>query len=289
VFERELQRRARNLQRNDGIDEQTRQRRAVRLKLWLDHDTGMYQLRGVFDPLTGLAIRNRLDQAMRTLFSEQQPDTCPDDPLEKVDHLRGLALQRLLAGRTVDEQPDDIVLVGGGYEMTVLIDERSLIDGRHADSVVDVDEPGVEVPIDTVRRIACLADIVPIILDERGVPLRLGRTTRLASRAQRRALRAMYPTCAIPGCDVPSRYCQPHHVTWWRHAGSTNLDNLLPLCSRHHHNVHEGQWTLTLHPDHSFTITYPDGTTEHVPTPRRRRRRRRPSSSSRRPPATRAG
>jgi Domain of unknown function (DUF222) len=244
------------------------------LRMWLDHDSGMYQLRGVFDPLSGLAIRNRLDQAMRTLFSEQQPDTCPEDPLEKIDHLRALALERLVgsAGAVVDPA-GDVVLVGAGYELTVLIDERTLRDGRHQDTTIDADEPGVELPVETVRRIACIADVVPIVLDDNGVPIRLGRTTRLASRAQRRALRAMYPTCAIPGCAVASRYCQPHHVHWWRHNGTTNLENLLPLCSRHHHCVHEGGWGLALQPDHSFTITYPDGTIEHVPTPHHRRRR----------------
>jgi hypothetical protein len=278
VFERELQRQVRNLMRDDGVDELTRQQRATRLRIWLDHDSGMYQLRGVFDPLTGLAIRNRLDHTMRTLFSEQPPDTSPDDALEKIDHLRGLAAARVLSGGAVVDRPDDLILTGGGYELTVLIDEHTLRGGRHPHTVIDADEPGVQLPAETIRRIACSADIIPIILDDNGVPLRLGRTTRLASRAQRRALRAMYPTCAIPGCQVPSRYCQPHHVQWWRHHGHTNLENLLPLCSRHHHHVHEGQSTLTLQPDHSLTITHPDGTTEHVPPPRQRRQ------SDRQPP-----
>ena len=61
--------------------------------------------------------------------------------------------------------------------------------------------------------------------------LELGRTTRLASRAQRRALRALYSTCAIPGCPVRFDRCKLHHVVWWRHGGRTDLENLLPVCA----------------------------------------------------------
>jgi hypothetical protein len=50
-------------------------------------------------------------------------------------------------------------------------------------------------------------------------------------------------------------------VRWWRHGGSTDLDNLVPLCSRHHYNVHESDWHLVLLPDRTLTITLPDGTT----------------------------
>ena len=41
------------------------------------------------------------------------------------------------------------------------------------------------------------------------------------------------------------------------------MDNLVPLCSVHHHLVHEGGWTLTLHPDRSIELRRPDGTVHH--------------------------
>ncbi len=43
-------------------------------------------------------------------------------------------------------------------------------------------------------------------------------------------------------------------------AVCTDLDNLLPLCSRHHHLVHEGGWTLTLRADRTTVWCRPDGT-----------------------------
>ena len=84
----------------------------------------------------------------------------------------------------------------------------------------------------------------------------------------------MYTTCAIPGCTVGVRHCQPHHVTWSTRHGNTDLDNLLPLCSRHHHAVHEGGWNLTLHPNRSLTITYPNGHTQHTGPPATYQRQR---------------
>jgi hypothetical protein len=48
--------------------------------------------------------------------------------------------------------------------------------------------------------------------------------------------------------------------------GLTNIDNLVPLCRRHHHLVHEGGWKLHLDADRTLTVTQPDGhTTIHGP------------------------
>ena len=97
--------------------------------------------------------------------------------------------------------------------------------------------------------------------------LDLGRSTRLANRAQRRTLRALYPTCAIPGCTTRYDLCKLHHIHWWEHGGPTDLHNLLPLCVTHHHAVHDRHWQLNLTPNRQLTITYPDGaTTPHRTT-----------------------
>ena len=111
-----------------------------------------------------------------------------------------------------------------------------------------------------MRRLCCEATILPVVLNGTGVALDVGHEQRLATRAQRRALRAMYRTCGHPGCTVRFADCDIHHVIDWDHHGPTDLANLLPLCSRHHHVVHEGGWRLTLHPDRTITLTRPDGT-----------------------------
>ncbi len=84
-------------------------------------------------------------------------------------------------------------------------------------------------------------------------------------------------TCGFGGCDVPFDRCEMHHIVPWEHGGSTDLDNLIPLCSRHHHVVHEGDWTLELSDDRTLTVRQPDGqvfTVSEPDVPPQRRRRR---------------
>jgi hypothetical protein len=99
--------------------------------------------------------------------------------------------------------------------------------------------------------------------------LHLGRTTRLANRAQRRALRALYATCAIPGCSVRYDRCKLHHIVWWRNGGRTDLDNLVPVCAHHHSKIHDNGWDITVGPNRELTIRFPDGTIHNTGPPTR--------------------
>ncbi len=64
--------------------------------------------------------------------------------------------------------------------------------------------------------------------------LAVGRTVRTANRSQRRALAAMYRTCAHPDFTVAFDDCRVHHVNqFWRDGGSTDLDNLPATSARH--------------------------------------------------------
>ena len=102
---------------------------------------------------------------------------------------------------------------------------------------------------------------MPIVLNATGEVLDCGREVRVANRAQRRALRAMYRTCGYPGCEIVFERCDIHHVIEWLRHGTTDLDNLLAARARkHHHLVHEGRWRLTLDKHRVITIHRPDGT-----------------------------
>jgi hypothetical protein len=121
----------------------------------------------------------------------------------------------------------------------VLIDADTLLHGKHAHTIIDCGIP-VDLPVETLRRWACMAEITPIIAAADGISLHLGRDSRIANREQRRALRAMYRCCAIPGCRVGFDHCDIHHILWYRNHGRTDIDNLLPICTKHHHLAHEG-------------------------------------------------
>jgi hypothetical protein len=138
-------------------------------------------------------------------------------------------------------------------ELLVLVDLETLRTGLHPGSVCETSS-GIPLPPATVRRLACEAMIIPLVMGGDSVPLDHGRARRLATRAQRRALRAAHRTCVVPGCTVAFDWCQIHHLRDWLLGGVTDLADLAPLCHRHHHMVHEGAWTLTW--DHQRRATF---------------------------------
>ncbi len=99
--------------------------------------------------------------------------------------------------------------------------------------------------------------------------LRMGRRVRIATRTQRRALRARDGGCVFPGCAVTGSHCVAHHVRWWEWGGDTDLDNLVLLCRFHHKAIHDRGFHLTRH-DGVVEVTRPDGsplTASHATRP----------------------
>jgi hypothetical protein len=264
-WRRRLDLEANKIRRGDGLDRLERQRRDRRLRSWVDND-GMWRLDGRFDPLTGAKLAARLEAATRALFDEHTPDTCPTDPTEQRRHLHALARTHLICDHAAAGAHP------GRPEYVVVIDTTTPTGkGKPAG------DRGI--PVEVPHRV--LAELtgdgtVHAVVVRNGVVLYapgnldLGRTTRLASPAQRRALRALYATCAIPGCTVRYDHCKLHHIIWWRHGGRTDLDNLLPVCSHHHSHIHTHNWHLALHPDRTLTIHLPDGTIHNTGPPARR-------------------
>ncbi|RJS45756.1 HNH endonuclease signature motif containing protein [Nocardioides cavernaquae] len=107
---------------------------------------------------------------------------------------------------------------------------------------------GERIPAGEVRRLACQAGIVPAVLGGKSEILDLGRTSRLFSPAQRKALRVRYRTCIVEGCDVPGEQCEAHHHRPWSKGGPTNLEDGALACPRHHHLLHDDTYEVTFTP-----------------------------------------
>jgi hypothetical protein len=101
-----------------------------------------------------------------------------------------------------------------------------------------VTDTGQRLSAATVRRLACDARILPVVLGGASQILDTGRARRLASGPLRRALHIRDRGCAFPDCDRPPRWTDAHHITAWTTGGPTTLDNLVLLCRQHHRLVH---------------------------------------------------
>jgi len=257
-FTKFVRRTAQALTDDGGVGRFEKQRRQTFLRHWVDAD-GMTNLFGKFDPERGSVVTALLDAGVEAMFhsgDSEVPIEC-DSSIEPNDHRRALALVAMLQGR-----PDGLtgIAIGGSLcdrparaEIVVHIDyelllghvsELGLSDARTCRTL-----NGSELTVETIRRLACEAEIIPLVLDGKSVPLDVGKSKRLATAYQRRALAAVHETCAIDGCSVKFSHCEPHHIEYWENGGATDFNNLVPLCSRHHHAAHEGGWKLKLNPE----------------------------------------
>ncbi|MCT9868118.1 HNH endonuclease signature motif containing protein [Paenarthrobacter aurescens] len=99
---------------------------------------------------------------------------------------------------------------------------------------------------DTIRKIACDADIIPVLLGSDSRILDIGRTTRIFPPHIRKAITARDGGCAFPDCTIPAPWCEAHHTTYWSHGGTTSTNNGTLLCSHHHHLIHKEQWRINM-------------------------------------------
>ena len=92
-----------------------------------------------------------------------------------------------------------------------------------------------------IRRLACTANLIPAVLNGKSEVLDLGRTQRLFTRAQRKAMVLRDQRCRAEGCTMPATYCEAHHLKPWSEGGKTDVKDGVLLCSWHHHRAHETQ------------------------------------------------
>ncbi|NEA37614.1 HNH endonuclease signature motif containing protein, partial [Streptomyces sp. SID13031] len=114
-----------------------------------------------------------------------------------------------------------------------------------------------------VRRLACDAFVLPIVLGTDSQPLDVGMDYRFVTRPIRRALIRRDKGCVI--CKAPPSHCHAHHIIHWVDGGPTSITNLVLLCGAHHRAVHAGHWSVKIS-DGVIQVTRPEWT---VPTPGR--------------------
>jgi hypothetical protein len=135
----------------------------------------------------------------------------------------------------------------------VTVDHDTLV-RRLGDRVSDLlgsaglDDLDTRLSVGAVRRLACDAEVLPVVLGGRSEVLDVGRARRLVTPPIWQALVVRDRHCAFPGCRRTPVACDAHHLTHWADGGVTALDNLVLLCRAHHTTVHATPWQVRLRP-----------------------------------------
>lgn len=217
---------------------------------------GMVQLTADLSPDHALAVRRAIDA-----LSAPSPatDCCEaphhrhrlgsrvlDSDTRPAAKRRADALVELIAVAAGAVDEDGTRTTSGSARLTVTIDVEHLTGTLRG--LGRVAETDLLAPT-TVRRLACDAEILPMVLGSRSEPLDVGRRKRLVSGGLRRAVECRDRHCTFPGCDRPPPWCQVHHVIPWQAGGSTSLDNSALLCQRNHTIVHTHGYTAHVDAD----------------------------------------
>ena len=147
----------------------------------------------------------------------------------------------------VEHLPADQLPTNGGVSavVTVNLDYDTLMGGLKAAGLSN----STRISASEARRLACSAQIVPMVLNGTPLPLDLGSPNRFFNRSSRRAMEKRDGGCTAPGCDRDSRWTEAHHLTPYAISKSTDIRDGALLCSFHHHRAHDQGWVGRVSPD----------------------------------------
>jgi hypothetical protein len=196
-------------------------------------DDGMAEYRLRLDP----EGREVLEAMLGPLSAPRPTPTCPD--LRTSDQRRADALVEICRRAAA---------AGGAAPATtkaavfVTVDFQDLQNRSGAGTSLPT---GQLLSPETIRRIACDAQIIPVVLGTDSEVLDMGRARRLFTPGILHAMWLRDGGCTIPGCTAPPFWADAHHIIHWVDGGQTSLLNGALLCGRHHTIAHQRGWTAT--------------------------------------------
>jgi 5-methylcytosine-specific restriction endonuclease McrA len=247
----------RRVDRQAEVRQATRQHAERGLHVYPDED-GTVLVRGRLTPEIGALLIRALDAARETLYQRTRATagmTAADPAMAPPTRAQQQADALALVAETALHHEIDPGAPGERYQVVVHVDAAVLADPEQPGQ--SVLEEGGHVSAETSRRMACDASRVVMRHDDEGRLLEVGARTRTIPPALRRALLHRDRSCRFPGCHA--RVGEGHHVRHWAQGGPTTLGNLVLLCRRHHHAVHEEGYQVSRGPDGTLAFHRPDG------------------------------
>jgi hypothetical protein len=159
-------------------------------------------------------------------------------PQKRADILAGVLLVGI---RATQDGPANLRTIGS---VTAVIRMEDLRNGTGFGIIEGTDET---VPASVIQEIACDAGFYPVLVGDKGEPLRHGLLERYFTPAQRRAIIARDgDRCLAKGCRKRAAACHAHHVVFFSNDGPTDVDNGVMLCPEHHHALHQGEFEIRM-------------------------------------------
>lgn len=221
---------------------------------WTDLPEGMVRLIADLSPDDAEVIKH----AIQSLAAPSPASDCCDNPHHRHSpgstktgepdrrtpgKRRADALLALINAGASAVDTDSETRTSGSARIVITMDFLALIAMLAG---AGVSEAGGTISPDTVRRMACDAEIIPMVLGSKGEPLDVGRKVRLVDKGMRRAVIQRDKHCTYQGCSRPPSMCEVHHVVSWWMGGVTSLLNSALLCEAHHRLVHRDNLTATV-------------------------------------------
>jgi hypothetical protein len=220
--------------------------------------TGRYALKGDLTADDGHRLKHYLDTSMDVVYRNERnkrnapkntrPPAFPPTPAR--ERTSGERCAEALVGLTESgftANPD----VPGGPQaaigIVVTVEQDAAASGA-------MTARGVEIDRAVLDEYCCDSNLYRLVRNQKNVVLNEGRLKRTVTDKQRLSLASRDLGCAVPDCGIPPSWCHAHHIEFFRNGGTTDLDNLVLLCRRHHSQVHNNYWTIKKHPDKTFTF-----------------------------------
>jgi hypothetical protein len=218
-----------------------RERRYLRLT---PLDDGMTRITGLLDPESAALVTDAIDRVtmprrggVRFVDPSEQTraEAIASDP-RTIDQLAlDAVVQMIRVAAAIDNGS-----IFGCKAPAVRVHVR-LADLQRGAGPVVAEGQATALSTGTAHRLICNGGVVPILFDDDGRAVNVGRTQRLFTERQRIGLAARDGGCLIDGCDRPPSWTEAHHIDEWdAHRGRTDIDDGVSLCRHHHMWVHDG-------------------------------------------------
>ena len=259
-------------------ERQLHERRYLRL---IPQADGSARVDGLLDPESTailLPIRDAATSPRRggPRFVDPDAQQRAEDIVRDTRTIDQLTLDTFVELIRIGAQVDDGKLLGDKKPtVRILVTKNDLeaartAEGTRAGAAFFEGQPDA-VSIETAERHICSSGAIPILFDDNGRVLNLGREQRLFSEKQRLAMAARDGGCLM--CDRPPSWCEAHHIDHWEeHHGRTDIDDGVLLCRHCHLLVHNRNWRIRREGG-TYSLEHPDddGVLRRTPLPSRSR------------------